>query len=276
MRISARILWTLTLLAALTGCRKGVEPIRFTAGVADWEGTEFAALPQGAAVGILSASPVDIPNVRATYSGGELIPDVALYWEAGQRTETAFYGYSPYDASVTGLPFVFAVKEDQRTESAYSASDLVASSALVSPGLRVRFHLKHKMSRLVVKVNGETAETGTVRAVSLKNAPRSGTMTEIDKGLSEVSDPGYVRALPKEDKRYWALFVPSSVKLVFEVETTQNKLYTCSLPAEESFLSGKSYFTEITLSDATVTTGDLVFTVSVSDWSDGGSLPMKP
>ena len=273
MRISARILWTLTLLAALSGCRKGVESVRFTAGVADWDGTEFAALPEGAVVGILSGSPVNIPNVRARNSGGELIPDVALYWEAGQRAETAFYGYAPYDASITGLPFIFSVKEDQRTEDAYNASDLIASSALVSPGLRVRFHLQHKLSRLVVKVKGETAETGTVRSVSLKNVPRTGTMTEIDKSLSEASDPGFVRALPREDKRYWALFIPSTLKLVFTVETTRNRVYTCSLPVEQRFLSGKSYSTEINLSDATVTTGDIVFSVSVSDWSDGGNLP---
>ena len=85
MRISARILWTLTLLVALVGCKKGGESIRFTVDWIDWDAPCAAELPAGAELGIISGDPVSIPNVRATTSGMALIPELNFYWEAGQK-----------------------------------------------------------------------------------------------------------------------------------------------------------------------------------------------
>ena len=270
-----RFVCTLTLLAALLGCRKGEESVRFTADAFDWDETVATALAEGTEVGILSGESLAVPNVRAAVSGGELVPESPVYWTGAQGLDTPFLGYAPYNPSASGLPFSFSVRQDQGTLDAYSASDLIASSALVSPGLRVRFHMRHVLARLIIKLSGETEVTGTVISVVLRQVPRTGTMTVIPNGFSDLSDYGDINAL-YSDGAYYALFFPDALGLSFEIMMSNGKLYTCTLPSVMQFEGGKSYYTEINLSDAQIVTGgDLAFTVSVSDWSDGGIIPFE-
>ena len=271
----SRIFGTLTLLAALVGCKKGEESIvRFTAEAYDWEKTQATLLPEGTEVGVLSQGNLLIPNAKTVVSGGELVSDNTFNWSAALDEDTPFYGYMPYDPSATGLPFTFSVREDQSTAEAYSASDFVGASALVSPGLQVRFLLKHRLCRFVVKVRGEAPdEAGTVQSVVFKQVARTGTMSVIARGFSEISNYGDVVALPGNGL-YSALFFSGTYRLSFILKTASGKLYTCTLPSEMEFEAGKSYSTEMDISESHVVTGsDLAFTVTVTDWTDGGNLP---
>ena len=91
-RISARILTALVLLAAFTGCRKDGDAlsVRFSALMADWDwdGVQTVNLPEGTAVGIIASEPVNMPNVRASVSGTDLVPEVPFYWAPGQESIT--------------------------------------------------------------------------------------------------------------------------------------------------------------------------------------------
>ena len=279
MRISARILWTLTLLAALVGCKKGGESIRFSVDWIDWDAPCAAELPAGAELGIISGDPVSIPNVRATTSGMALIPELNFYWEAGQKVMTQFLAYYPYNPAFTGFPFTFSVQEDQRTEAAYAASDFVSGFSVNRNCNVVPFHLKHRLTRLILRVKGETTETGTARALSVLDVPLTGTMTQFADNFTELTNPGDVRALQQPDangrKCYYALFMPDMLQLSFEVETSLDKYYTFTLPTGMKFLPCHTYVTEINLQEATAFIGDIAFSVKVTDWADGGHLPIQ-
>ena len=61
--------------------------------------------------------------------------------------------------------------------------------------------------------------------------------------------------------------------LSFELKMSNGKLYTYTLPSAMLFEGGKTYYTEINLSDAQDISGDLSFLVTVTDWTDGGGVP---
>ena len=275
MRISARILTALVLLAALVGCRKDgdVLPVQYSALLTDWNGEGAPAeLPQGMAVGILSPGPIEIPNIRSTASGGELIPDVTYYWAPRMKSVTHFWAYAPYNPSMTGFPFDFSVREDQRTEEGFAASDFISSLAVAKRPLVVPFVLEHRLSKLDVKVV-PTAESGDVTALTLRSVLRRGTIPQMDAALSNIGDEGSVRALATAKNRFSAIVMPAKTALSLLLTTSRGKSFLCTFPSPTTFQAGKVTTLTVNLSDATVTTDNVTFQIGISDWSDGGNLP---
>ena len=273
-RISVRILTALVLLAAFTGCKKNrdVLPVRFSALLMDWDHMQTVALPEGMTVGIIAGEPVNMPNVRTSASGTELIPEVSFYWARGQKSTTHFMAYAPYDPSMTGLPFDFSVREDQRTEEGFAASDFISGTADVTRPHVVPFILEHRLSKLVINVV-PTAESGDVTALTLRNAPRKGSMPLTNVTFSEVGDEGTIQALKTARNSFSAIIMPSAVALSLLVETTRGNHLLCTFPSPTDFQQGKVHELSINLSDSTAMADGVTFQLSVSDWSDGGNLP---
>ena len=274
MRISARILTALVLLAAFAGCRKDdVLPVQYSALLTDWNGEGTPAeLPRGMAVGIISPGPIKIPNIRSTVSGRELIPDATYYWAPREKALVSFWAYAPYNPSRAGFPIDVSVREDQRTEEGFAASDFISSLAVAKRPRVVPFVLEHRLSKLVVNVI-PTAESGDVTALTLRGVLRRGTIPEMDAALSNVGDEGPVGALATAKNRFSAIVMPAETALSLLLTTSRGKTFLCTFPSPTAFQAGKVTTLTVNLSDATVTTGNVTFQIGISDWSDGGNLP---
>lgn len=272
------MLGILVLLAA--GCCKkdgALRPVHFTLRWQDWNRSSLEALPDGTVVGIIASDALNVPNVKAVSSDAALEPEIKLFWQSRQTEPTLFLAYMPYNPSLSGLPFDFSVREDQREEEGYRASDFLSSTVSTSPGNTVPFILRHRLTRMTVIVTGVTDMTGKVRSVLLERVPRKGTLPDMAADFADVTDAGPVQAgaFVEEDGRtgYSALFFPSEQTLSFVVTTTRDRTFSYVLPSPMTFKAGEAYQTVVNLSEVPGSGGNLPFTVSVSDWADGGNIP---
>jgi hypothetical protein len=231
----------------------------------------------GDAVGIYGLEPIDAVNVKATVQGEALVPVSPIRWELVRSA--VFIAYYPYDAAYGDEPQMsFSVKADQRNYDAYLASDLRGAVAQGRNGETVALPFRHMLSKLTILARCEdSAEevTGvTIGGVSTKVQANIPEMSVVTAGSSTNIMAGKAVA-GNGNEGYVAILVPQTLKgLPLSVTTSKGQSLVFH-PAEPlTFESGYAYTTSmLTVPKKEKPEGKpLTFTVSITDWGDGGSM----
>lgn len=222
----------------------------------------------GSAAGTLANSGNHVNNMRHTYNG-QWTPDAAIYW-LDDKTHADFYLYYPYADVKSVNAHAFAVKEDQSTEAAYKASDIMVGKTLnVSPTSSATIiPANHVMSRMVINLeagNGFTKESIAASQVAVKiNGVKCNSTVDIATGkVTATGDATAVTPL-KEDNAYKALIVPQAVE--------EGNLITVTVDGRDfnlkkafTFESAKSHKFTVTLSKTSNGVN-----VNINPWAEDG------
>lgn len=287
-RIIAISLGALMLLPLVSCRRDDMSPeearaalrqeVTFTATMDGYEQVKSTDLSfeDGDVIGIYAQQPFDVVNVKATVKGSAVKPLAPFEWELVRTA--VFFAYYPFNVSYGEDPRMsFSVRSDQRTYDAYQASDLRGAVALGRNGETVELPFKHMLSKLTVMVSCEdkaeqvTSVTlgGVAQTVSadfsvpsVETAGGRGDL-KAGKAVSGNGNEGFVAILAPQTLTELPVIVTTSKgqSLVFEPEKPL------------TFASGHAYATStLTVPKQSAQGPKLTFTVSVTDWGDGGSM----
>lgn len=225
--------------------------------------------------GLFITYPVNIDNVRLDIdASGAVTPEQDLFWGKGQKEESNFYAYSPYDPDCTSA-FVlnFTINEDQTTLEGLNASDLLVASASAKPSdgaVSLEFH--HLFSQLNIYFdNRSEKEIVGVKAVGIANNLRA---TLKYNAVTKAEGNADIKAYKDETLGCYRMILPpihySNLKLQIAMSDGTVKEYE----AGELTLESDKYYdnasSPIILLKDEVKQIKLNFTVS--DWDDGGQL----
>lgn len=225
-------------------------------------------------------------NVKFTYDGGTWSASYQLYWADG-KTPADFYGYYPYDESLSSVTeYAFAVSRNQDSTAAevgYEASDLLWTKAeKVSPTAEtIQLQYKHLMAGVTVSLemgSGFTATewTGLEKVVQIEHTVLSGTV-DLSKGICSVGNAAPETITPLAYNAVWRSVVfPQTVKAGTSLlsVTVDGQRYQLVKEADFTYYSGKMHNFTIVVNRST-TTGDFAFTLKADDivaWVDDADL----
>lgn len=198
-------------------------------------------------------------NVALTYDGTAFKGDLKWYQEGSEESSlTAYYPYSQ------AVPAAFTVQADQSAGT--SSSDfLAASKSGVLPSANaVAMVFKHKLTRIVLKVE---AEYGTaVESLVLKNVVL-GASLDSEFNASATGEAGEVIPFKASDQTYYAIVPPQTVALKVAVKLA-GKTLTQNL-VEATIEPGKQYTVKVKILPSDI---DASISGDVDNWGDGGNL----
>lgn len=257
------------LVLGAVSCRRGVETpqaaveammedVVFTASSTDFlTKASDSSLEEKDEIGIFALDPIDAANVKGKVAqGGKVQPEVPIKWALKQTRPTRFAAYMPYDQALTAADYRFFVKQNQKAPEDYSASDLRYAVADTRPGDVVDFKLQHALSKLIV-VMEDDSEIESVTTAS---------EVVIGAGLNLVD--GSIEPDPKKGTvsfGHEAIFIPQEGLFPLKIKLKNGEELERRLKVPATFESGIAYRAVIGLHDIT-------FTVSITDWSDGGMM----
>lgn len=169
---------------------------------------------------VLEADGNYVHNQQLTFSNGAWTSATPIYW-SDTDTPADFYAYAPYQTTVTdALAMPFAVQADQRSQTAFAASDLMwGTLAGCSPTTEsFDLTLSHVLSRLTVAVTAEQGfAEGELKAddvsVTIGGTRTHGTIN-LATGTISVLD-GFaaedVKCFSNGDLSYTAVLLPQNV-----------------------------------------------------------------
>lgn len=260
------------------------QPVTFTASIDNYEQVKATdtSFEDGDAIGLYAPDPFNLVNVRAIVKGSAVKPLMPFEWELVHTA--VFIAYYPYDPSYKDEPKKsFSVQSDQRTYEAYKASDLRGAVALGKNGETVELPFRHMLSKLTVMVRCEDSSE-QVTAVTLGGVATSVTADFSDATVETSGGRGDLLAgkavAGNGNEGFVAILVPQQLsELPLLVSTNKGQTLVFQPDQPLSFESGHAYVT----STLTVPKQDgpgpgpgpgkeLTFTVSITDWADGGSM----
>lgn len=253
--------------------------VQFTASMDGYQvkGTDIS-FEDGDAIGLYAQEPFTVANLKATVQGDAVVPVLPVRWELVRSA--VFVAYYPYDPAYgSELQFSFTVKKDQSTYDAYKASDLRCAMAVGKNGETVALPFRHMLSKLTVLARCEDSAE-EVTGVTLGSMTQgiqlhvgdewelvtvgSGSKVTAGKAVAGNGNEGYV-----------AIVVPQSLsELPITVTTSKGQTQVFHPSEPLSFESGYAYTTSmLTVPKKETPVGSpLTFTVSITDWGDGGSM----
>lgn len=162
---------------------------------------------EGATEIVLQPSGNHFHNLKFVWDGAQFTSNPVVYKADSDRL--AIFAVYPYSETV-GPEFSFGVKADQSTNEAYTASDLCTSTTGYSTEAQPNLTFYHRMSNLVVTLEGNTLGNGEV-SVEFVNVA-----TEVDVNLNNVSVErkdvlGDVKANPYGTNTWRAILAPQTI-----------------------------------------------------------------
>ncbi len=212
-----------------------------------------------------------IDNKQFTLSNGEWICGSPIYW-ADIETKTDFYGYYPYNASLTDAKnLAFTLKTNQSNEADYSSSDFMwGKTAGQAPTQEaVSLTLNHRMSKLIIKVKAGEGFTdaeliNSPMSVSINGLKYQITANLADGSFSTGSATANIIPCKTGDCEYKAIVVPQAVQNGNLITVTLNNV-DYNLKKSIVFESNRVYTFTITLSKMS---GGI--NVGIGSWEDDG------
>lgn len=226
-------------------------------------------------------------NTKYTYDGGRWDASYQLYW-ANSKTPADFYGYYPFDLSLSSVTeYFFAVEQKQDTTAngkvGYEKSDLLWSKVeKVMPTLStVPMKYKHLMAGVTVTLEkgvGFTAEewNDMEKIVVVENTVTSGTVN-LATGECRVGEDNVNPIIPLSHNGAWrAIVFPQKVaagKTLLNINVDKQS-YSLVKGAATEYLSGKMHnFTVIVNKNSD--NGEFEFVLAADDilaWIDDPEL----
>ena len=279
----------LIAVAAVSGCSDITElksgdapaPIRFTASIGRGTKATDTSFEQGDKIGLYAGEPLNIVNIPLEYDNGVLKSPQALNWVSGQTGKVSFRAYYPYFEEMESQPEVvpFIVKKDQSKHEDFTKSDLMFATAEGSPSDKsVNLVFDHLLSKLVLEIDNRS---GDPVAQVMMGGPLCGSLVNRITGEvgaatanpdSEEEDVIYRPLIETSGTKTQCSLILPPQKTIVEVLVVTAGGRTLGFGAKQTeFLSGKTLKGSVTLQEIPV--GEEVeFTLSVSDWEDGGSV----
>lgn len=226
-------------------------------------------------------------NVKFNYDGGSWSASYQLYWADGAKTPADFYGYYPYDmsmSSVTAYPFAVDNNQDSTvTGSGYEASDLLwAKAEKVAPTTDVvDLKYKHLMAGITISLemgSGFTAAEWNEleKVVLIENTVTGGTV-DLSTGTCTLGNGTVEPIRPLSYNGVWrAVVFPQSVasgKTLLSI-TVDGQNYSLVKGSATTYLSGKMHNFTITVNRSEAS-GDYTFALKADDilaWVDDANL----
>lgn len=226
-------------------------------------------------------------NTKFIYDGDHWDASYQLYW-ANSRTPADFYGYYPYDLSLSSVTgYLFAVEHNQDTttqgKAGYEKSDLLWSKVeKVTPTTEaIPMKYKHLMAGITVTLEeGEGFTTGEwnelEKVVLIDNTITNGTVN-LATGECTVAE-GKPRSIkPLSHNGAWrAVVFPQTVaagKTLLSINVDKQS-YSFVKGATTNYLSGKMHNFTVTVNKNSAN-GDYEFILSADDilaWIDDPQL----
>lgn len=217
-------------------------------------------------------------NVKFCYDGCLWSAPYQLYWADG-KTPADFYGYYPYDGSLSSITeYPFAVNRNQASKG-YKESDLLwAKAEKVQPTTEaISLRYKHLMAGITVALEMgsgfATAEWNELdKVVQIENTILSGTV-DLSKGTCSVGSGKTEAITPLEYNGVWrALVFPQTVKAGTSILsiTVDGQRYQLIKDADFIYYSGRMHNFTVMVNRSEAT-GDLIFTLKADDivaWVD--------
>lgn len=217
-------------------------------------------------------------NVKFCYDGCLWSAPYQLYWADG-KTPADFYGYYPYDGSLSSITeYPFAVNRNQASKG-YKESDLLwAKAEKVQPTTeKIQLRYKHLMAGVTVALEMGSGFTTTEwneldKVVQIEKTILSGTV-DLSKGICNVGSGKTVSITPLEYNGVWrALVFPQTVKSGASLLsiTVDGQRYQLVKDTDFTYYSGRMHNFTITVNRSEAT-GDLTFTLKADDivaWVD--------
>lgn len=248
--------------------------------------TSIITFDQGEKVKVLA-----MPYGETSYTGYDYTTDAAAqsvglvpvssqpYFPAGDNTTIEAYAYYPATASI-GSETVFSVADNQSSDAAYKASDLMfASNRTITKDLDDgKNHLKmnHQMAQLRISANPATETATTINITEIQVvAKKSLIFTPEGTTVSTTTgDPGTIIARYGAGEAY--VLIPPQVISDVQIKVitgggSDSEIATYGFTAEGSFQAGNSYGVDITL-----TADQLGMTTAISNWNGMGSVVIAP
>ncbi len=167
--------------------------------------------------GTLKVSGNHADNACHTFDGSGWSSSSTIYW-VDDETKADFYCYCPYSGTVSSVEaFPFSVREDQRDQSAFKASDFLwGRTTGVSPiPDPVNITMSHRMSILAVRLkagDGWTDDELKSADVTLCGLKTSALVNLSDGTVTADGAAGEMKPLAEGGGSFKALVVPQAVK----------------------------------------------------------------
>lgn len=240
------------------------QDVSFTASVQGYDVKAFDfSFVTGDAIGIFA---FDQANVKADVAGSVVTPVTPIKWELVRKAD--FVAYYPYNSSFKLDDKVsFSVKTDQRSADSFRNSDLKLAVAEGTNGETVALPFRHLLSKLDVVVRSVN-QSEKATAITLGPVATTVSADLVNETLDAPSGSASVQAFQDGDA-FSAILVPQTLSsLPLSIVTSRGRTVTVPVSTQVQLLSNKITTVTVDLS----TGSEATFTVSITDWADGGSM----
>lgn len=197
-------------------------------------------------------------NVCYTYDNGKFMNKQGIVrpTDCGLR----YYAIYPYSAS-SGATFKFSVSTDQQYTEQYALSDLCTAVSDITTDKDVNLVFSHRLSHIVVNVQGETLGTGTL-TVKLNNVNTSCDVDLNANTFTAYESRNTVTCTDNGTNSYKAIIVPQVITAgtPFLTVSQNGKEYTLKASSNIHLTSGKQQVFNLSIEKDEIVnfTGDIL------------------
>ena len=178
-------------------------------------------------------------NVKYVYKSGKFESTSPITIAEDNTDGLAYYAIYPYKSSASNS-FAFSVKEDQRTHSAYTLSDLCTAYSAPTTSKMVNLEFNHRLSNIVINFYGDNL-TDKELEVRLENVYVN---CQADINANTYTHTGSKKSVimgEESSNTFHAIIVPQSVSKdeIFMTVVMNGKEYELSLASDMTFKSGR-------------------------------------
>lgn len=200
--------------------------------------------------------------VKYTYRGNKFVNDQGIV----RPTEFGVRYFAMYPNTITSVPtFRFNVKTAQGASGQYTMSDLCTAVSDVTTAKEVNLIFSHRLSHVVVNLQGEALGTGTA-TVKLNNV-NTGCNVDLNANtFTEYESRSTVYCADNGTNSYKAIIVPQTIEAgsPFLTVTLNGKEHTLKATSDINLTSGKQQVFNLTINKDEIVS----FTGNILPWGE--------
>lgn len=200
--------------------------------------------------------------VKYTYRGNKFVNDQGIV----RPTEFGVRYFAMYPNTITSVPtFRFNVKTAQGASGQYTMSDLCTAVSDVTTAKEVNLIFSHRLSHVVVNLQGEALGTGTA-TVKLNNV-NTGCNVDLNANtFTAYESRSTVYCADNGTNSYKAIIVPQTIETgsPFLTVTLNGKEHTLKATSDINLTSGKQQVFNLTINKDEIVS----FTGNILPWGE--------
>ena len=200
--------------------------------------------------------------VKYTYRGNKFVNDQGIV----RPTEFGVRYFAMYPNTITAVPtFRFTVRTSQGASGQYTMSDLCTAVSDVTTAKEVNLLFSHRLSRVVVNLQGEALGTGTA-TVKLNNV-NTGCNVDLNANtFTAYESSSTVYCADNGTNSYKAIIVPQTIEAgsPFLTVSLNGKEHTLKATSDINLASGKQQVFNLTINKDEIVS----FTGNILPWGE--------